>query len=392
MGKFDQLRALVVVTESSPLLRVNARITICPPSGGVKYRVVGSSGDIARGPDMSDQWPEFGSQQPNAESGGDGSSSTDGASVEDALSAPDGPAEERSATQDQPGGESPGAVEPAAGDVVSGAAGDATAAPNQPADADDAAAAAPEDGSVFLAELVRALQTTAGLERVRIGEDTERRRQAHIDRVRAREASEAERMRELAGEDMKAIEAWADGETKRIQLERERRATTLQEDLEASLAEHRSKIDREIDAVEAAIATYRAEVDAFFEGFGRETDLILIAHRAARRPVFPTLEAAAETVGATEPAAVGVMDPHAAAEPIESWAAPRETNPEPAPAGAPDGVDQESVAAEPAEPVAAATGQTEGSSSHLLQSVTVKRPMSWLRRDANDGDTSNREG
>ena len=77
---------------------------------------------------MSDQWPEFGSQQPSAESGGDGSSSTDGASVEDALSAPDGPAEERSDTQDQPEGESPGAVEPAAGDVVSGAAGDATAA------------------------------------------------------------------------------------------------------------------------------------------------------------------------------------------------------------------------------------------------------------------------
>jgi len=341
---------------------------------------------------MSDQWPEFGSQQPNAESGGDGSSSTDGVSVEDALSARDGPAEERPETDDRPTGESPGAVEPAGEDVVSGAPGDATAAPTQPADADDAAAAAPEDGSVFLAELIRALQTTAGLERVRIAEDTERRRQAHIDRVRAREASEAERMRELAGEDMKAIEAWADGETTRIQLERERRATTLQEDLEASLAEHRSKIDREIDAVEAAIATYRAEVDAFFEGFGRETDLILIAHRAARRPVFPTLEVAAETVDATEPAAVGVMDPHAAAEPIESWAAPRETNPEPASAGAPDGVDQESVAGEPAEPVAAATGQTESSSGHLLHSATVKRPMSWLRRDANDGDTSNREG
>ena len=35
-----------------------------------------------------------------------------------------------------------------------------------------------DEGSAFLAELVRAWQTTAGLERIRIDEDTERRRQA----------------------------------------------------------------------------------------------------------------------------------------------------------------------------------------------------------------------
>ena len=335
---------------------------------------------------MSEHRPEFGSEQPNVESEATGTSTANGADPEDAVGVPDGSAEEPVATRGKPADESPMAAELTGETSVSGAADDATATPAEPAYADER--------SVFLAELVRAMQTTAGLERVRIGEDTGRRRQAHIDRVRARQASEADRMRELAGEDLKTIKAWADAETKRIQIERERRAKALQEDLNLSLAEHGSKIDREIEGVETAIATYRADVDAFFEGLDRETDLILIAQQASRRPVFPTLESVAETVaaGAAEPAVVGVMGPQAAAEPVESWAAPPETSPEPASAGASEFVDQSGEAPEPAEPVAAATGSSHGSAGSLLESVPVPRPTSWFRRDANGEDRSKREG
>jgi hypothetical protein len=373
---------------------------------------------------MSEHRPEYGSEKPNGESEATGSSNADGANPEDAIGMTDGSAEEPLATRDEPADESPAAAELSSEASVSRAADGATATPPEPPDADDGAAAATDDGSVFLAELVRAMQTTAGLERVRIGEDAERRRQAHTGQVRAREASEADRIRELAGEDMKAIEAWTDGETKRIQLERDRRATALHEDLDTSLAEHHSKIDREIEGVETAIATYRDDLDAFFEGFDRETDLILIAQQAAMRPVFPTLEGVAETIaassadaaeaepssaqapptgagdgatsagtaGTSEPALVGVMDPQAAAEPVESWAAARETSPEPGSAGASDDVNQSGEAREPAEPVAAATGLSHGSAGSLLRSVPVLRPMSWLRRDTNGGDPPNPEG
>src|SRR5258706_44972 len=201
-----------------------------------------------------------------------------------------------------------------------------------------------------------------------------RRRLAHIEQVRAREASEADRMRELAAEDMKAIESWADGERQRIQLERHRRATELHEDLDLSLAEHRAKIEREIEGVDKAIAAYRAEVDAFFEGLDRETDVVQIAQHAAWRPVFPTLDAIAEPVavpvaetpaevsttdappsgsddnngasgtgagaGTTEPTVVGVMDPAASAEPAESWATTPEASPEPVPVEASGAADQ----------------------------------------------------
>lgn len=372
---------------------------------------------------MSQQWSEFGSEQPSAESEANGSSSGNGANAEDAGGVFDEPVADAAATQDDP------ADEATTTDVVGDSqASEATA----DVSAQSAEPAAGQAGSEFLAELVRAMQTTAGLERVRVGEDIERRRQTYIDGVRAREASEADKMRELAGEDMKAIEAWVETETQRIQLERQRRATVLDEDLETSLSEHRAKIDREIEAIEEAIATYRAEVDAYFEDLDRETDPIVIAQQAAKRPVFPALEtvavdfavasaeAAEETVAldvaaaassseeappegpdggatgagsadASEPAYVGVMDPEAPAEPVESWAPQPETSPEPTPAGSAEDGDEAGQIQEQAEPVAAESRLGHGATS-LFQSVPVLRPMGWLWREANGGGRSDRDG
>jgi hypothetical protein len=312
---------------------------------------------------MTKHWPGFGSDQPSVESDATASSSPNGVSPEDVAGAPGGLEEQVARDRD-----------------IS-ATDNGTTAPDPWADAEvGAAAAAVDDAQVFLAELVRTLQSTAGLERVRVAEDTERRRQAHIDQIRARQTSEADRMRELADDDTKAIDAWADGETKRIQLERERRATKRQGDLESSLAEHTSKIDAEIDRVEAAIAAYRAEVDLFFDGLDRQTDLVLIAKQATRRPAFPVLDdvsepAAASSGGADDgatgeeangqvaPAGVGVMDPDAASQPVESWLVPPATSVDPEPA----------------------TASEEGSTSRsMFQSVAVHRPMGRPRRDEGD--------
>jgi hypothetical protein len=372
---------------------------------------------------MSQQWSEFGSEQPSAESEANDLSRGNGANAEGVSGVFDEPVADPAAIQDEPADEAT-TTDVMGESSVTDATADVSAQSVEPA--------AGEGGSEFLAELVRAMQTTAGLERVRVGEDIERRRQTHIDGVRAREASEADKMRELASEDMKAIEAWVETETQRIQLERQRRATVLDEDLETSLSEHRSKIDREIEAVEKAIAAYRAEVDAYFDDLDRETDPILIAQQAAKRPVFPALEtiaidyavpsaeaaevtdatAAADTepssdeppsegpdggvsgagsTDATEPSYVGVMDPEAQAEPAESWAPQPETSPEPAPAGAAEDGDQPGRIAEQAEPVAAESRLDHGAGS-LFQSVPVLRPMGWLWREANGGARSDRDG
>jgi hypothetical protein len=277
-----------------------------------------------------------------------------------------------------------------------------------------------DDGSKFHAELVRAMQTTAALERIRIAEDSARRRQAQIEVVRARQASEADRMRELARDDMKAIESWAAGEIKRIKHERERRAKDLNEDLDLSLAEHSSKIDQEIDGIDAAIGSYLTEVDAFFDSLAEQTDPVQIARRAAKRPAFPALDAVAvaETdeipepdeataevdaesspadsedgaADGAEPAVVGVMDSSAEAEPAESWAAPAEETAEVPAAETSSAVEENAHADEDAEPVTAAVASSHSGGSSLFESVSVMRPMSWLRRDGGNGDHSNHDG
>ena len=162
------------------------------------------------------------------------------------------------------GGEAEAVDGTAADETTAEVTGEAPAAEDAitPEAAAGDAASTDEDGSGFLSELVRAMQTTATAEKARLSSDIDRRRTAHLATVEARRQSEATSMRELADADLKAIDAWAKDERTRIHDERERRAAALQADLETSLAEHGSMIDREVEAVEAAIAAHRTDVDA----------------------------------------------------------------------------------------------------------------------------------
>jgi hypothetical protein len=355
---------------------------------------------------MSERSSANGSEKLSAESVATIATSEEGARPDVAVGIADGVAHDPDTSVAETAAESPITSDQAAEPAVSGGV---------------------DEGTDFLAELVQAFQTTAARERARIGEETERRRQALIDQVRGREASEVERIRELAAEDMKAIEAWVAGEKDRIRRERERRTAELNDDLELSLSEHHSKIEVEIQGVESVIATYRADVEAFFEGLDGETDLVMIAQQAARRPAFPTLEslvsavaaraaeaetAVAETSAAglddeddgpeggagsaasteaTEPTLVGVMDPEAAAEPAESWPAPMENSPEPVPTGSVEETGDDGADSQQAAQVTAMIGRSGSDSGSILQSIPVSHPMGWLRRHVTSGNPSNGE-
>lgn len=297
-----------------------------------------------------------------------------------------------------------------------------------------AATATDDDSSAFLADLARVMQAAAGAERVRISEESERRRNAHLDVIRARETSEAEELRVLAEGDIKAIDTWADTEVERIQSERERRIVTRRAELSQRLDDHRLLIGREVDAVEAAITAYRTEVEAYFGRLDAEGDPVAIAQAAGNRPIFPALDTigrdgapvdtasppaadavAADAAAADEPpytddtGLLGVMDPDAA---TASADAPGESAEPPVEATAEtiEGEDGAATAAdsEPlsgVEPVAGVevsqesgqsvetTAQSNAvaprSSAALLQAVPTLRPMgSWFRRAGDASDRS----
>jgi hypothetical protein len=147
-----------------------------------------------------------------------------------------------------------------------------------------------DDGSAFLADLARAMQLTAGAQRLRITEAADERRQAHIDAIRGREAAQTEELRELSERDVKGIESWATAEIERIRLERQRRIAARKTELERRLEQHHALVDREVAAVEAAVEAYRDEVDRFFGRLDVESDPIAIAREAGNLPPFPVLE------------------------------------------------------------------------------------------------------
>jgi len=152
------------------------------------------------------------------------------------------------------------------------------------------ATAKSDDGATFLADLAKAMQSTAAAEQTRNAETTEQKRQAHIDAIRAHEALEAEQLRELAKDDVKGIDAWSDGEIKRVKLERERRIAARREQLQIRLEEHLTVVGLEVDAVVSAVASYRAEIDEYFRRLEGETDPVAIARHAGSRPAFPDFE------------------------------------------------------------------------------------------------------
>jgi hypothetical protein len=133
------------------------------------------------------------------------------------------------------------------------------------------------------------MQTTVAGEQSRNTEATDARHKAHLDSIRAREALVAEELRELAKEDVKGIDAWSEGEIKRIKLERERRIASRREQLQIRLEEHRAVISREVAAVDAAVAGYREQMDEFFGRLELETDPVKIASYAGTQPIFPDL-------------------------------------------------------------------------------------------------------
>ncbi len=260
--------------------------------------------------------------------------------------------------------------------------------------------------STFLSELARAMLATAASERLRMDTEIEQRRAAHVEEIRTRQTSEADRMRELAAEELTAIDAWAKGERDRIRHERDKRAAALDEDLATSLADHTKQIDAEIERVEDAVATYRSDVDAFFADLESETDVVVLARRATTRPAFPDLNLVVAPTSESAPAAdpaptmgadaaptdgaapIGVMDPAATGDATESWIAEPEpvATAERTPDEFAEEADIESTLIDDDAPQPVAAGVESGRKS-LFQSVQVVHPTSWLRRNGN-GDES----
>ena len=117
----------------------------------------------------------------------------------------------------------------------------------------------------FLDDLAKAMRTTAAAEQARDAEITDQRRQSHLDAIRAREALEAEELRELAKEDVKGIDAWSDGEIG--DQARARAPIASRRGARVPPRGHRLVIASEVEAVDRDLR-YRLETERFFDRIG----------------------------------------------------------------------------------------------------------------------------
>jgi hypothetical protein len=180
--------------------------------------------------------------------------------------------------------EQPAATSEVAAEVSTEAAAPAPeAAPEAPANG------RPDPTRGFLAELAQAMKGAAERERERISGEVDASAEAHVEKVRARAATEAAELRRLAEQDIDGIHAWSREETIRIQQETERRIGTRREELQGYLVRHATIIDGEVGHIEGAVREYRTQLDRFFEQLAAESDPAGLARLADQMPEPPDL-------------------------------------------------------------------------------------------------------
>jgi hypothetical protein len=209
------------------------------------------------------------------------------------------------------------------------------AAQGEPATAPEGAPAAnpaPErKANKFMADLTRAMQAAAESARADTLERFANDAKAHIEGIHASSAEEATELRKRADDDIAGIREWSKTEIARIREETDERVTDRKERLEREIESHAAEIEARIERVQTHIASFEAEMAAFFERLLGEEDPTRFAAMAETLPEPPPFDADAawESIAANQPvtteepaAAEAVAEPVVEAEPFQHTDAP----------------------------------------------------------------------
>ncbi|HEX5452019.1 MAG TPA: hypothetical protein VFW86_06470, partial [Candidatus Limnocylindrales bacterium] len=145
----------------------------------------------------------------------------------------------------------------------------------------------------LLSELARAMHDTVEQQHGRLIGALDERTRAAIEAVRAAGDEEATDLRARADADLDGIAAWSKTEIERIHQETEERRTARKHGLEEELARHAAIVERQVGAVDAAVAQHRGSLEAYFGRLTEERDPAEIARLAGSVPREPRLDAVA---------------------------------------------------------------------------------------------------
>jgi hypothetical protein len=165
------------------------------------------------------------------------------------------------------------------------AGADGTASDNTPAPAPPT-----RKPNKFMADLTKAMQSAAVSARAEALERFTAEAAQRVEAIRADTANEAVELRKQADDDIAAVRDWSKGEIARIREETDHRIGERKASLEREIEDHAGSIETRVERVQARVAAFEAEMDAFFERLMAEEDPTRFAALAESLPEAPPLD------------------------------------------------------------------------------------------------------
>jgi hypothetical protein len=153
----------------------------------------------------------------------------------------------------------------------------------------------------FLADLTRAMQSAAEVQRAEILERFQAEAKSYVEQINEKSGTEATELRSLADDDVAKIRDWSKAEIARIREETDERIAHRKSRLDGEIEAHAARIEREIERVKATVEGFEADMSRFFEGLMNEDDPTSFAERAANLPEPPSLDDVVASVGGDRP-------------------------------------------------------------------------------------------
>ncbi len=142
----------------------------------------------------------------------------------------------------------------------------------------------------FLADLTRAMRSTAEASRTETTERFAAEAKAATEKVHAAAADEATELRRAADDDVAGIREWSKTEIARIREETENRISGRKADLEHELEVHAGTVEARTERVSARVAAFESEVNDFYDRLFAEEDPTRFAAMAEQLPEPPSLD------------------------------------------------------------------------------------------------------
>ncbi len=186
----------------------------------------------------------------------------------------------------------PSLATPVTNDAGNASGAAAAAVEERPAASAPSDASAPSPSRPAL-DGVAALRTAADKSRTAALQVLQGHGKAAIELAQARSADEAGNLRRAADSDMQGIREWSQAEIARIQGETDERLAARTAVLERDLGDHAERVERELERISTAVATFAAQMEEFFGAVDQHSPAADLASAFAAAESEAALDAAA---------------------------------------------------------------------------------------------------